>query len=146
MPLPRLNVTCGRCGKPRSLRHVCVSSRNRKATVKTSWSFGTCPKCRKTITNPLNHTCRPKSDFKARKRAADKAKPQRATNRPQHDYQACGDRSCPRPLCTAFRTGREVGHEEAYPDAYRQGWDACYPVAYTEGQANCPLPHGGGVS
>lgn len=65
---PRLNVTCGRCGRPREgLRHVCRSNSRRRATVRLTPAFGDCPRCGKPYGNPLTHTCRPKSGFKARK-------------------------------------------------------------------------------
>lgn len=151
---PQLNITCGRCGKPRGLRHVCVSSRDRKATVKAGWSFGQCPKCRKRITNPLTHTCRPKSDFKRRRTAAArqekadrraqaaslakvKRSRQGAPARPKHDYLACMDGDCERPLCVAFKTGYKTGHH----DGYEQGYVLGYDTGFSAGQAACPRPH-----
>jgi hypothetical protein len=141
---PQLNTICGRCGKPRGLRHVCVSNSNRKATIKPAWSFGQCPRCRKTITNPLTHTCRPKSDFKQRraaheKRQRDEKRAAARKQRPQHDYQACSDQECPRPLCKAYRAGWQTGHQEGY----EQGWQAGYDKGFPDGIAACPLPHGG---
>ena len=70
---PQLNVLCGRCGKPRGLFHECVSNSRRKQTLKPTVTFGKCPNCTKTITNPLTHVCAPKSDFKRRKKAHEKA-------------------------------------------------------------------------
>jgi hypothetical protein len=68
---PRLNVRCGRCGKPREgLRHVCRSNSRRKATVRLAPALGTCPRCGKDYGNPLTHRCRPKSDFRSRRAAA----------------------------------------------------------------------------
>lgn len=147
---PQLNITCGRCGKPRGLRHVCVSSSKRKATVKAGWSFGQCPKCRKTITNPLDHTCRPKSDFRRRRSAAAKqeAKDKRAQGasiakvgrsrqrgpaKAKHDYLTCSDGDCQRSLCVAFKTGYKTGHL----DGYDQGWD----LGFAAGIAACPRTH-----
>jgi flagellar biosynthesis/type III secretory pathway protein FliH len=146
---PQLNITCGRCGKPRGLRHVCVSNRNRKATVKPSWSFGECPKCRKRVTNPLTHTCRPKSDFKRRraqhekqqraeaKATAAKERAGKRAQRPQHDYTSCRDGDCPRPLCVAFKTGHKTGHREGYEQGFQTGWDRGFPA----GVAACPRTH-----
>ncbi len=67
---PRLNVRCGRCGRPREgLRHVCRSNSARKATIKLTPVLGTCSRCGKPYGNPLTHTCRPKSDFRGRRAA-----------------------------------------------------------------------------
>jgi hypothetical protein len=67
---PRLNVRCGRCGRPREgLRHVCRSNSRRRATIRLAPALGTCPRCGKDYGNPLTHVCRPKSDFRSRKAA-----------------------------------------------------------------------------
>ncbi len=67
---PRLNVRCGRCGKPREgLRHVCRSNSRRRATIRLAPALGTCSRCGKDYGNPLTHVCRPKSDFKSRRAA-----------------------------------------------------------------------------
>lgn len=137
---PRLNITCGRCGKPRGLRHVCVSSRNRKATVKAGVSFGQCPKCKKRISNPLTHTCAPRSDYKRRRAAAEKqrragdraqasslAKVKRSRQpgraKPKHDYQTCRDGDCQRSGCVAYKTGYKAGHQAGYEQGYSYGFD-----------------------
>jgi len=69
---PQLNVRCARCGRRREgLRHVCVSNSARRATIRISPAFGSCPRCGKEYGgrngNLLTHTCRPDSDFKQRK-------------------------------------------------------------------------------
>ncbi|HTQ95002.1 MAG TPA: hypothetical protein VMK84_36460 [Streptosporangiaceae bacterium] len=136
---PQLNVVCGRCGKPRGLRHVCFSNSQRKATAKPKVSFGKCGACGKPYGgNPLAHVCAPKSDFKRRKSRA--AKAERAAERKKrqagkHDYQACADKDCPKPLCVAFKTGRRLGYQEGFGDGFGAGFDA--------GLASCPGPHGG---
>ncbi len=67
---PRLSVRCGRCGRPREgLRHVCRSNSARKATIKLTPVLGTCSRCGKPYGNPLTHTCRQKTGFRARKTA-----------------------------------------------------------------------------
>jgi flagellar biosynthesis/type III secretory pathway protein FliH len=138
---PQLNVVCGRCGKPRTLLgHVCISTRNRKATLKPEVTFGACPRCKKPQGNPLTHTCHPRSDFKRRKAAY--AKQQRAAARKKrakqaHDYQACTNRDCPRPVCVAFKTGYQIGSA----DGYQQGWQQGYDRGYADGMAACPLAH-----
>lgn len=97
-----------------------------------------CPKCHKRYSNPLTHTCAPKSDFKQRQRAdeqqrkrdqakarrkdaADRRKAAAADRRakarsrpatsqraPQHDYRTCRDDDCRRAACLAFREGIEA--------------------------------------
>jgi hypothetical protein len=146
---PRLNVVCGRCGKPRGLTHVCVSNSKRKATAKTVVSFGKCPKCKKPQGNPLTHTCHPKSDFR-RRRAAHakrqredaraKARAERAAKRkqqPKHDYQTCTDKDCQRSLCVAFKTGYKTGHREGYEQGFRVGFDR----GFFAGIIACPRAH-----
>ena len=70
---PVLAPTCGRCGKRREgLVHHCLSNSNRKATVSLKLDWGKCGKCRRRYTgNPLLHVCKPKSDFKRRKKKAE---------------------------------------------------------------------------
>ena len=138
---PKLNAVCGRCGKHREgLRHVCVSNSRRNATLKLQVSFGSCPKCKKPVGNPLTHVCHPKSDFKRRKaRAAgrERAEARRKRQAEKHDYQACQDKDCPRSLCVAFKTGRKLG----YPEGYDDGYGAGFASGFTEGMQSCPLPH-----
>lgn len=134
---PQLNVVCGRCGKPRPLLgHVCISNRTRKQTLNPKVSFGTCPTCRKPQGNPLTHTCHPRSDFKRRKAAYDKAqraKARKKRRKNDHDYQACADDDCPRSLCVAFKTGYAAGNR----DGYEHGWQ----VGHDTGITACPRPH-----
>jgi hypothetical protein len=135
---PQLNMVCGRCGKPRGgLRHDCVSNSRRKATAAPKLSFGKCPKCKKTVSNPFAHTCAPKSDFRRRKSAAAKREKAAARKKQQagkHDYQACQDRDCPRSLCVAYKTGCKFGYQDGYGDGFGTGFEA--------GVAACPRPHG----
>ena len=130
---PQLNIVCGRCGKPRGLTHVCVSSSKRRATATPQVTFGKCPRCGKPLGgNPLGHVCRPKSDFRRRKAAAARRETAKARKKRQagkHDYQACTDGECQRPLCVAFKTGHKPG--------YDRGWADGFPA----GQAACPRPH-----
>jgi hypothetical protein len=137
----RLRLTCGRCGQPRELiGHVCVvrsgRAARRRATPKPKLDFGKCAGCGRPLGNPLTHVCKPRSDFKKRKRqaAAPKKKP-----REQHDYQLCKENDCHRPLCVAFKVG--------YRGGYQNGWTDCYDLAYKQGHedgiADCPRPHGG---
>ena len=130
---PQLNVVCGRCGKPRGLlNHVCVSNSRRRATLVPEFSFGNCPKCRKPVGNPLTHTCHPRSDFMRRKaRAAARRKRQAE----KHDYQACSDQDCPRPLCVAHKTGYKTGYADGYGAGYGAGEAAGYASGHAVGYA-----------
>ena len=135
---------CGRCGKPRGLTHVCTSGGNRNATIKPQVSFGTCPQCKKPQGNPLTHTCAPKSDFKRRKAAYDRqqrAKARKKRQKETHDYQACTDNDCPRPVCVAFRTGYATGHRDGYETGWHTGWQQGYDRGFGDGIAACPRPH-----
>jgi len=139
MPLkPLLRPVCGRCGKPREgIRHVCRSNSSRKATVSLKLSFGTCPNCQKNVSNPLTHHCKPRSDFRKRKTAAAKREKALARKRRQaerHDYQACQDRDCPRPLCVAFKTGHKLGYDDGYGDGFGLGYENGYQNGYHAGQ------------
>lgn len=134
---PLLRPVCGRCGRPREgIRHVCRSNSSRKATVKLKLSFGKCGTCGKDVTNPLTHACKPKSDFKRRKGAA--AKRAKARKTPEkHDYQACSDKDCPRPLCVAFKAGWKAGFQEGNAQGYTIG----YAAGFVDGIAACPRAH-----
>jgi hypothetical protein len=142
---PQLNVVCGRCGKPRGLRHDCISNSSRKATFKPEFSFGKCPKCRKPYGNPLTHVCAPKSDFKKRRslfEKQEKAKARAAARKKRqaekHDYQACGDEDCKRSLCVAYKAGRSTGDEEGFERGFATGYDA----GFQDGIDACPRSHG----
>jgi hypothetical protein len=137
---PALNVVCGRCGHPRGLGHVCVSNSKRRATVKPELSFGTCEKCRKTVSNPLTHNCAPKSDFRKRKAAHEKKLRDEARKKRQkqaHDYTSCADNDCKRALCVAFKTGFKLGDEAGY----ERGWQQGYNSGFSDGVAACPRTH-----
>lgn len=124
-------VRCGRCGKPRGIRHTCViragrRQRRHKVQSPVTWECGTCHKQR-----GLVHACRPRSDFRKRRRqqaaaerrARDRARKASARSRPRqgrprgdgHEPGTCGNRDCERYGCQAYFAGVE----------------------------NCPLPHGG---
>ena len=105
---PQLNVVCGRCGKPRGLMHECVSNSRRKQTLKPKVTFGTCPKCRKPQGNPLTHVCAPKSDFKRRKAAHDKAEraaPARSASSRTTTTPPAPTTTASALLCVAYKTG-----------------------------------------
>ena len=141
---PRLVVTCGRCGKPRTgIRHDCVVSSGRaarrKATLKPQVTFGKCETCKKPLGNPLTHVCKPKSDFKARKsRAAkqaeerERARARKKRQAEQHPFESCRDDQCKRPQCVAYRTG------------WHQGEAAGFDAGFDAGLAACPRNHSSG--
>src|SRR5208282_3040331 len=136
---PRLAITCGRCGKPREgLRHVCVSNSRRKATLKPSITFGKCPTCKKTITNPLTHVCVVKGGFKLakskaakREKAREREKARKKRQAEQHPFESCRDDQCTRPQCVAYRTG------------WHEGEAVGYGAGFNAGVAACPGPHSG---
>jgi hypothetical protein len=150
---PQLNAVCGRCGKPRGLIHECVSNSRRRQTITPQLSFGTCPRCRKPYGgNPLAHVCAPKSDFRKRKAAHDKAERDQARKKRQqqaHDYTACTDGDCKRALCVAYKTGwkggDEAGHDRGWEQGERAGYDRGFKEGYEkgfpEGIAACPRDH-----
>ena len=148
---PQLNVICNRCGKPRGLgRHDCFGNSTRRATLKLKQSFGSCPKCRRPYGagGQLTHICHPKSDFKRRTAAArrrDETAARKKRQQDRHDYQACGDAECPRPLCVAFKTGYLLGYRDGREDGYREGYDRGhrdgYDKGFIDGIASCPRPH-----
>jgi hypothetical protein len=137
---PQLNAVCGRCGKPRGLFHECVSNSRRKMTVRPQVTFGTCEKCRKTVTNPLTHVCKPRSDFRRRKTAHEREQRTAARKKRQqqaHDYTSCSDNDCKRALCVAFKRGWKGGDEAGYDRGWQQGYDRGFP----DGIAACPRDH-----
>jgi hypothetical protein len=130
---PRLAITWGRCGKPRTgIRHDCISNSNRRATLKPSVNFGKCGTCKKTIVNPLTHVCVVKGGFKrARSKAARQAKErERARARKkrqagQHPFESCRDDQCKRPQCVAYRTGWHQGEAAGFESGFDAGLAAC---------------------
>lgn len=73
-------------------------------------SFGRCGTCGKEIKNPLTHACAVKTDFKRRKKAAQKQG--RKQGRRGHNYRTCRDEDCGRPACEAYREGYELGWDD----------------------------------
>ena len=144
---PSLGVTCGRCGKRREgLRHVCVSNSKRKATLKPAITFGKCPTCKRTITNPLTNVCVVKGGFKRAKSKAAKREKARAREKAtskrkaeQHPFESCRDDQCKRPTCLAYRTGFHEGEAVGFGAGYSSG----HSEGFAEGLASCPGPHNG---
>ncbi len=147
---PQLNIICGRCGKPRGLRHVCVSNRaTRKATVKAAVVVRAVPEVPASRSRqPADPRLPPEVRLQAPphrhgKRKADQAKARgqgearRRRPGPKHDYQACTDGDCQRPLCVAFKTGYKTGHH----DGYEQGSAPATTRGFPAGMAACPRAH-----
>jgi hypothetical protein len=53
--------------------------------------------------------------------------------KPAHDYQACIDKDCQRPVCIAFKEGYLEGDTDGYQRGHDKGFD--------DGVAACPRPH-----
>jgi hypothetical protein len=64
--------TCGGCGKPRGIHHVCTRKRKGRDRIGPRVSF-TCPSCGKPTPNLFTHTCTASSDFTRRKAAQARA-------------------------------------------------------------------------
>jgi hypothetical protein len=131
-----LKLICARCGQPRELiGHVCPArsgrAARRRATPKPRLDFGKCPHCKRPLGNPLTHTCKPRSDFKSRKRKAGKAA--RLKPKDKHDYLSCGDRNCPRSLCVAYKTGWREGYRIGFDAGYAAGYSAGFAAGQAEG-------------
>ena len=134
---PQLNVLCGRCGKPRGLFHECVSNSRRRQTLKPTVTFGKCPNCKKTITNPLTHVCAPKIRLQepqgASTRRSSATGRARSDQQQAHDYTECSDNDCPRALCVAFKTGWKAGDEDGYDRGWQQGQESRLQGGLREG-------------
>jgi hypothetical protein len=95
MPLkirPKLTTaTCGHCGKRVGpFGHDCRRSMTRKARktrykVRATPTLFRCPRCGEEYANPVTHTCKVRSDFAKRRRAAERKK---ATARRAEERQA----------------------------------------------------------
>jgi len=149
-------IRCGRCGKPRGIRHVCVArfgakTRSHRAQSPVTWECSTCHK-------PRGHTCTISTDFKKRRRRARRkaATAKRAERRRQtrlrqaaRRRQAAADRRArdkarkqaakgksrpPRPRGESHEPG-SCGNRDC--EKYR-----C--VIYWRGMDDCPGPHDGG--
>ena len=153
-------IRCGRCGKPRGIRHDCITSatsrrrtRRSRAQSPVQWI---CPVCRKP--RGISHTCAPRSDFRKRRRAAAR---KRATDEGRRKRKAVRDRrAARRKQAAADRRARERARKQAARprtrptrprgDSHEPGTcgDRDCPrygcKAYFQGMADCPGPHDGG--
>jgi hypothetical protein len=144
---------CGACGKPLGLgTHLCAPGkrRRRRTTLQNpvTWECRTCRESR-----GLRHTCRQRSDFKARKRKA-------ATDERRRKRKATRDRQAARrKQAAADRRARDRARKRAAkgsPRPSRSRGDSHEPgscgdpdcpkygcKAYWEGVDNCPRLHEG---
>jgi hypothetical protein len=144
-------LRCGACGKPRGLTgHLCSPGkrRRRRTTLRNpvTWECGTCGQPR-----GLRHTCRIRSDFKARKRQAATAERQRKRQ------AAAAARAARRKQAAADRRARDRARKQAAkgkPRPSRPRGDSHEPgtcgnrdcpkygcKAYWQGMADCLGPH-----
>ena len=145
-------IRCGRCGKPRAVRHVCITTRTRKRRHKlqnpVTWECGTCHKAR-----GLRHTCSQRSDFKARRRrqaAAERRRKRRAAAaaRAARRRQAAADRRArdrarKQAAKTRPRTSRPRGESHEPGTCGNRDCPKYGCKAYWAGMDNCPGPHEG---
>jgi hypothetical protein len=109
-----------------------------------------CRSCGRDLGNPLTHRCVTRTDYKRRKRAADKPR-KPAPRGDGHEYASCDDDDCQRFPCRVYKEGREAGRVEGfalgyaagYPKGYNDGYAAGYAAGFPDGLASCPGPHGG---
>ena len=145
-------VRCGRCGKPRGIRHTCVvrgsrKVRRHKPQSPVTWECGTCHKKR-----GLRHTCKQRSDFKGRRRKQATTERQRkrlaarAKQAARRKQAAAERRARARARKTAARTRKPRPPRPPHDYATCTDKDCTrHPcLAYRQGLEDCPLPHGGG--
>jgi hypothetical protein len=148
-------IRCGRCRKPRGIRHTCVAragARGGKTRLQSPVQWE-CPACHKP--RGLRHTCAPKSDFKARKRKAATRKKQAA--RKARRKAAADRRRERRKLAAAQRRARDKARKPAPKRSATPRGESHEPgscgnrdcekyrcVIYWRGMADCPGPHDGG--
>ncbi len=148
-------LRCGTCGKPRGIRHACVTSaasRRRKTRTRLQLRVSaTCETCGKV--RGIRHACHPESDFRARKRK------QAADGRRRKRKAVTAKRSARRKQAAAGRRAREKARKAAAkgrkPRPARPRGDSHEPgtcgdhncprfgcKSYWQGMADCPGPHG----
>jgi hypothetical protein len=150
-------VRCGRCGKSRGVRHVCITSRASKRRHKVQSPVTLeCSKCGKP--RGLRHTCVIRTDFKKRKRAA--ARKRVTAARRQRRQLTAAKRKLRRQLAAADRRSRDQARKalaKRKTRTSRPRGDSHEPgtcgnrdcpkfgcKAYWRGMADCPGPHDGG--
>jgi hypothetical protein len=130
----------------RTWRRKAVTPLRRKARTQARRPSVKCGTCGKRYTNPLAHTCAPKSDFRGRKRDAERQRKREAARKRR---KAAADRrraaaAARRAKAKAKRSGprRAPGRQAHDYHVCRDGdctRTAC--KAYVEGIADCPRDH-----
>ena len=102
-----------------------------------------CGTCGTSLGNPLTHRCVTRTDWKKRKRQAEKPAPRPKPAGNAHEYAACDDDDCPRFQCRVYKEGRAdgeiTGRQHGEADGYAKG----YGDGFSDGVRSCPLPHQG---
>jgi hypothetical protein len=147
-------IRCGRCGKPRGVRHTCVvragrRKRRHRVQAPVTWE---CPSCHKS--RGLLHTCGNRGDFRARRRKAATAERQRR-RKAVRARQAARRRQAAAERRARDRARRQAAKRRPRParprgDGHEPGTcgDRDCPKygckSYWQGMADCPGPHDGG--
>ena len=140
-------VRCGRCRKPRGIRHTCVArmgtrTHRHKVQSPVTWE---CPGCHKN--RGVLHTCAPKSDFRARKRKkASTGKRRQKARRAARRKQAAAERRA-RDKSRRATAGKKARSSRPRGDSHEPGTCGDHDCprfgckAYWQGMADCPLQH-----
>jgi hypothetical protein len=148
-------IRCGRCRKPRGIRHTCVAragARRGKTRLQSPVQWE-CPACHKP--RGLRHTCGNAGDFKVRKRKA--ATRKRQARRKRRRKAAADRRRERRRRAAAERRERERQRKRQHRRQPRPRGESHEPgscgdrdcekyrcVIYWRGMDDCPGPHDGG--
>lgn len=122
-------LRCGKCGKPVNpfTSHACSGRRGGRTRLAPSMSLGgKCPECGKRRGNPLTHTCTVTTDFKARKRAAER-KAATAARKARADAKRKADAER-RKAATKRRRAREAARRKAIADQRKAATAARRPA------------------
>ena len=140
-------VKCGRCGKKYSnpLTHVCATQFGRRPGRTKAGPHVSikCGNCGNPLGNPLTHVCRTATDFRERKKAAEKPKKPQARTGTAHEYTTCDDDDCSKYPCRVYKEGKADGEVEGYQFGYAEGNANGYAAGFDAGLASCPGPHSG---
>jgi hypothetical protein len=104
-----------------------------------------CGQCGQPAASPFTHVCEVKTDFRARKAAAEQARAARSGGGERHDYRTCfydsqGDHyraasDCPRFPCRVYTEGHEHGYSDGRIAGYADGHADGYAEGHRDGQA-----------
>jgi len=111
---PKFQLRCSACGKPRGLRHTCVTrtdfrARKRRAAQRRKTEARQAK--RRAAADRRREAAKRRKAATAARRKAAKAKARTARPRaPGHDPHTCSDPDCQRYGCLRYREGYEDGH------------------------------------